>query len=406
MHLNVLPNENFSCQCCAKCCHHWHVAFQPGEIETIEALDWPDEHADLRGIAFTQDIKGDKYLKHAADDACVFLNRETGLCRIHDVFGEDAKPLGCRVFPFHITSPFPGQIHVTGRCDCPTIRQNEGKPHAEHRNDILRYAKSVKLRPFSDRVMAGLARPDIERITRFIAETIEDMKLNDERALFMHFFLNYLEANEKAPRTKMLNDVVPAMRELIDNTLDTFDEEPPTSAAQVAFRGLLATYLRRDEDVVDGRAGRLQRTAAIYRTVRGKGNFRELGVNHKRGNLKDAKLFRQPFDVADEHATDLLWRVVCGKLRALQFMGDANLGADIFSGLRSLSLFYPLVIAVAKYSQAAEDKPAIDADDIDYAVEAIEHSFGRSKVLATTLSRRHEAMLSQQEHYVPIVLTM
>ena len=38
-------------------------------------------------------------LGHQADGACVFLD-ERGLCRIHAKFGEQAKPLACRIYPY------------------------------------------------------------------------------------------------------------------------------------------------------------------------------------------------------------------------------------------------------------------------------------------------------------------
>src|ERR1700712_265041 len=74
---------------------------------------------------------GKVYLERRADGACLFLNEENGLCRIHEQFGFEAKPLGCRVFPYQIAPTFRGEASVIGRYDCPTVRKNEGRLHAE-----------------------------------------------------------------------------------------------------------------------------------------------------------------------------------------------------------------------------------------------------------------------------------
>src|SRR4051794_37822823 len=130
MKLQVLADERFSCRSCTSCCRSWFVELMPGEEEGIVGLRWPAGDA-LEGARPILKHGGKTLLARRGDGACLFLNEKNGLCRIHEEFGEEAKPLGCRVFPYQIAPTFKGEATVIGRFDCPTVRKNEGKLHSE-----------------------------------------------------------------------------------------------------------------------------------------------------------------------------------------------------------------------------------------------------------------------------------
>ena len=142
MELSVLPDAHFSCQTCSNCCRNWHVELSAAEIERLKSFVWPAGDP-LAGIPFQFRHGGRTYLKHADDHACVFLNRGNKLCRIHEQFGEEAKPLGCQLYPFQITPTFVGDATVTGRYDCPAVRKNEGAPYANSSPQLRRYASQL-----------------------------------------------------------------------------------------------------------------------------------------------------------------------------------------------------------------------------------------------------------------------
>jgi lysine-N-methylase len=64
-------------------------------------------------------------LAHRDDGACVFLN-DDGLCRIHAKFGEAAKPLACRIYPYAF-HPAGKKVTVSLRFSCPSVVSNRGK---------------------------------------------------------------------------------------------------------------------------------------------------------------------------------------------------------------------------------------------------------------------------------------
>ena len=105
--LSIASNQRFRCIQCGRCCRRWHVAVSARDRARLEKLNWPAS-AEAPEKTFTQ-IKGHTYLAHTPAGECVFLDTETNLCRIHRHFGESAKPLGCRIYPFNIASTFAGE---------------------------------------------------------------------------------------------------------------------------------------------------------------------------------------------------------------------------------------------------------------------------------------------------------
>ena len=95
--------QNWSCHNCSGCCRQHQIEITAEERRRIEHQNWTAEDGIPAGQPLFQSL-GPKWnrrsaLAHQADGACVFLN-EDGLCRIHAKFGEAAKPLACRVYPY------------------------------------------------------------------------------------------------------------------------------------------------------------------------------------------------------------------------------------------------------------------------------------------------------------------
>ncbi|MBV8781882.1 MAG: YkgJ family cysteine cluster protein, partial [Phycisphaerae bacterium] len=100
------------------------------EAQRVRNLKWPEDDP-TRGRAAVFEHGGKAWLAKDAQGDCVFLNHTTKLCRIHETFGEATKPLGCRLYPFQIVPTFDNEATVSARFDCPRVRENVGKPHAD-----------------------------------------------------------------------------------------------------------------------------------------------------------------------------------------------------------------------------------------------------------------------------------
>lgn len=92
---------------------------------------------DAHGAAFDRREDG-SYVMHMRapeDPTCVFLGPEQR-CSIHAELGAQAKPTTCRQYPFQFTRT-PDGMYVGASFFCTAIRQNHGRPLADHAEDLL-----------------------------------------------------------------------------------------------------------------------------------------------------------------------------------------------------------------------------------------------------------------------------
>jgi Fe-S-cluster containining protein len=404
MKLLVLEEPRFTCSTCATGCRNWHVELLTDEIDRVKNLAWPKDDP-LFGVKAVMKHSGRTYLNHAPDGVCVFLNRQTNLCRIHADFGVDAKPLGCRLYPFQISPTFDGEATISPRYTCPTVRKNTGVSHREALPELRELARKMQFPSFFDETTTcHLDRDQTYAVCEFAATLIGAFDRNDQRALFLIAlcdFLSTLNADEM-DREKLAAAFLQIKQGV--QTAAATPVKPPGWFTRMAYRTFLGLHLRRDEDIVDGRAGRLGRVWAMLGFVGGFGGFNGLGVVHPKGTLKKAALFTPQFACDDPAVFELHWRMISTKLLSLHFFGAANHRRDLLSGLRSLALLYPLVVSAAKYRAGNRGSAAVEIEDVDYAVGVIEHSFGRSGVLAQSFARSIEKLLLEPGVFLQVVL--
>ena len=73
-----------------------------GERERISGAGVAGVGDRLRGVEAVLRTWGQNLSCASWGRGSVFSNESNGLCRIHEQFGIDVKPVGCRVFPFQI----------------------------------------------------------------------------------------------------------------------------------------------------------------------------------------------------------------------------------------------------------------------------------------------------------------
>jgi lysine-N-methylase len=402
MKLQVLEDERFSCHSCTQCCRSWHVVLMSGEAERIKNLPWPADDP-LRRVEVLLEHGGKTYTAHNKQTGCVFLNLSNGRCRIHEQFGAAAKPLGCRVFPFQISSTFAGEASVAPRFDCPSVRQNLGELHTNQLNELRQYAQQMNfMGGFDEATRCHLDRRQIESVVEFLSMMLPGLGGDPQRAIFLNLFCDWLAAmNVDELDRETLGKMFLLLREQVEAAMQ-LPSQPPGLVHRLAFRTLLGLYMRRDEDVLNHRAGRIGRTIALTNIVLGGGDFHRLGLSHRQGKLKKAKLFRSqmPHDPA---MFALFWRMIRTKLQSFQFMGDGNNDRNFLDGLKSLALLYPLTLAAAKYDAANRGASQIEAENVDEAVAAIEHSFGRLAVLNQPFTKSIEKLLLEPHAFARLV---
>lgn len=377
----------------------------PDEATRIGALRWPDTDP-LREAKVVDRLRGREVITHRVNGDCIFLNESNGLCRIHEQFGASRKPLGCRLFPFHIATTFEGHASVTARMDCPSVVRNEGDPHTSQRGELERLARELKPgKGFDLQTMCGLERRHVELIAEFLTTMLRTLPDPRGRALFLAHFCDWLsEQSIAGPDREDLGEAYSLVRQQTEAALSA-QPRPPNAVIRMALRSLLALYLRRDEDLLSRRAGRLRRVAASGAIAAGFGDLRQLGADHPPAPLRKAKLFQRP-PAPTLEVCEPLWRLIGVKLASFQFMGAANQGRDLLVGLRSVAMLYPLTVAAARCVATGAGRDVIHRDDMDFAIQAIDHSFGRSDVLRWSYVRSLENFLLRRDVYTRMVLTL
>lgn len=406
MKLLVLPNEKFTCHSCTRCCRDWHVELMPGERERISQLKWTQD--DLAGGNAFLTHAGKTFLGHKKNGACLFLNEDNGRCRIHEKFGPQAKPLGCRLFPFQLAPGFAGEATVTARLDCPTVRKNEGAAHADSLAALRRQATELQISEdgFDELTRCLLDREQITGVTDFVSTLLPAFERDDQRAIFINLLCDRLhEMDVRELSRGALVTLFPQLKEQVEAATSS-PAQKPAGIHRLSLRTLLALYLRRDEDVLNRRATRWSRTMATTAVIAGGGSLRGLGLSHPAGTLKKARLFAAARFEIETDAFSLHWRHINNRLASFQFMGQANHGRNFLDGLRSLALLYPLTLAAAKYHAGNRGSARVEKADVDFAVPAIEHSFGRLPILNEPLAKRLHVQLLETQTFIQLARTI
>ena len=296
------------------------------------------------------------------------------------------------------------EASVIGRFDCPSVRQNVGGPHSEELPALRRYAAQLGFSGgFDEATCCHLKREQIEAVCEFICTMVEAFESNAERVLFIAYLCDWLEQTgvDELDRP-LLAKVFPELKQVVEAAMKERMRRP-NWFVRMSFRTLLGLYMRRDEEVLDGRCGRFGRLLGLTAVIFGLGSFQKLGLSHRPGKLRKAKLFEATLPSGDAGVFGLYWRLVRIRVESFQFMGAGNDGRNFLEGLRSLVLLFPLIAAVAKYSAGNRNSGKIEVEDVDFAAGAIEHSFGRLAILKQSWMKSIEKLLMDPKIFTRVV---
>lgn len=126
----VMPqvsNQRWSCHSCGNCCRSLTGHLTQAERRRLDAQNWRTE----LGVEPYLSLGRGFVLNKTTDDVCVFLD-PNNRCRIHAKYGEAAKPIACRIFPFS-ARPVREGWQISLRFDCPTVADSKGEPIATYK---------------------------------------------------------------------------------------------------------------------------------------------------------------------------------------------------------------------------------------------------------------------------------
>lgn len=185
--------ERWTCTGCGLCCWGTVFVLSDEDLAKLREQQW-DKHPDFRGIPTLTRVgwRKQRYrLAKRRDGRCVFLTPE-GLCRIHKEFGEPAKPLVCRMFPYQLV-PMERNAYVTLRRFCPTVAAGVGRSLAEQLDTVRQLAEEGRLAsaPTRPPTVIRKERRSWSDVLR-VADVIERLVL-DERFPYVRRLVHALE---------------------------------------------------------------------------------------------------------------------------------------------------------------------------------------------------------------------
>jgi len=245
--------EKWTCHNCSICCRGTTFLLSDDDLQQLRQQRW-EEHPDFRGtrILVRVGLLGRRYrLNKRSDGSCIFL-MDDGLCRIHKDYGEPAKPLVCRMFPYQLV-PMDRTAVVTLRRYCPSVATDRGQPLVEQMATVRALAEQGHLAQQPTRpppVVRGV--PPSWDAFHMAAAAIERMML-DQRVPHVRRLVQTLEFCHLLGQCRLRRLTKGAFGELLPlleksawaeaGRLFEF-RRPPKRLAAMVFRQVALEYLR------------------------------------------------------------------------------------------------------------------------------------------------------------------
>jgi lysine-N-methylase len=382
--------QNWSCHNCGGCCKQHAIEITQEEFERITKQGWRG----LPGFEPGQPIFvwhagppwNPRYrLANRADGACVFLD-DKGLCRIHSRFGEAAKPLACRIYPYAL-HPAGNSITVSLRFSCPSVVTNSGKRLVDSQKDLRLIERLVV--PDS----ANQTPPPLLNATETLdwKETLTFVEALDDTfaapgGLFLHKLLTalfWVNLVGKSKFDKIRGERIAEYLEIIRTAAaqeipaDLRSLPPPTKLGRLNFRLLAGQYARKDTSVESsaGWRGRLKLLRSAWKLFRGKGTVPQL---QSRFYEVPFTTLEEPFGGLPSGSEELLTRYFRVKIQGLHFFGAAYYDVPFVEGFQSLALVVPAVLWIARWIAATAGRHELVLDDLQQAIAIADHHHGYS----------------------------
>ncbi|MEY3172274.1 MAG: hypothetical protein RLZZ436_187 [Planctomycetota bacterium] len=410
--------QNWACHNCGGCCREHVIGITTEEKQRIEAQAWTVSDGIPADSALFVPLGNAWRINHQPDGACIFLD-PGGLCRIHSKFGEAAKPLACRLYPYAI-HPAGRNVTASLRFSCPSVVQNLGPPVSSLRTTVESLAVEVVPSGYRDSQTPDL-RPglsfDWPRMTRLLAwmerglsDSTVPFPVRLQRVLLWLSLLS--RAEEEALSEEHFGDLVKLLFEAASRAVpgDLTVVQPPSRLARLMFRQYVAQLLRHDTAAAVGRSfgARLRLLAEGLKFSMGRGSVPRLtdpnsvrvAFVERAGVAQPPMHVRVAFSTAEAPLAaweadwdDLFVRYFHVKLQGLHFCGAAFYDYPVLTGFCSLALMFPAVLWTARVRAAAEQRTVLLRRDLEAALATLDHNFGYSAVFGLRSSRRRMEQL-------------
>ena len=404
MRLSLPVLQNWDCHNCGGCCRQHQIEITEAEYQRIADQKWTaaDGVAD-GGLVRERHWSGKSSyrLAHQSDGACAFLT-EKGLCRIHAKFGEAAKPLACRVYPYAF-HPAGKSVAVSLRFSCPSVVKNAGRSMTQQISEIRSLADAVvpsraaSIPPPKLNAVEQVDWPDFLKFVEALYATFQQPDIPLSMRLLQGFVWTSLVA--QATFSKLRGDRIHEFLELVQQAArDEISNLPaipaaPSSVGQLYFRLLVAQYARKDTaaDLSGGWLGRWQLLRAVWKFSRGRGTIPPLQAAFQPVLFESLE---KPFGPLTAEQDELLTRYFLVKVQGLHFCGPAYYDVPFVEGFQSLALMFPVTLWLARWLAVGEGQSQLSTDHIARALAIADHHHGFSPALGQPAARSRVRQLA------------
>ncbi len=387
--------QNWNCHNCSGCCKQHGIFITEEEQRRIETQGWEASGELPQGIEPIVKVGRKKVrLAQQPDGACIFLD-DQGLCRIHGKFGEAAKPLACRIYPYAFHPKGDG-ITVSLRFSCPSVTQNLGKSLVRQKKDIREIAELVVPKNREETPppkLTGQTQLDWEETLEIVNRL--DLSMEDEatpitlKLLRTLFWLNLIEqTNYQNIRGERLAELLDLLVEATPAEVPSIPEAvAPAKVALMQFRLLAGQYARKDTfaSMDTSFRGRFRQLKAAARLSSGKGALPQL---HPDLGEVSVSALEGSFGPVPDEAEELLTRYFRVKIQGMHFCGPAYYDTSLIEGFQALVLTYPITLWLARWRAVTQKRTSITPEDIREALQIVDHQHGYSQVFGTWSSKK------------------
>lgn len=416
--------QNWSCHNCGGCCREHLIEITEEEKLRIEKQGWNAADFDTDGPLVESHGAGSYRIAHQADGACVFLD-EKGLCRIHARFGEPAKPLACRVYPYAYHPAGKKAVAVSLRFSCPSVVQNLGPGVESQKSELSSIAREIVRGKQRDHEAPLIHRhpghgaqqttwADFHQFLRTLDDAISDESVDFVVRLMR--VLSWLDLVEQSQFETIKGEKLTEYLTLISDAsvkAQPDNELPirkPGRLGRAMFR-LMAGQLARHDTEADYRRGlglRMELLFAALRYTTGLGRVPSLhgsasvatafgdtdDVEESPANVRFSDV-EQPFHGRKPEVDELFTRYFRVKIQGIHFCGPAHYDTSLLDGFRSLALMYPVVMWLARIRAARRKSDSLSLSHVQAALATADHNFGYSPALGTSSALNRVALLAK-----------
>jgi lysine-N-methylase len=405
----VLPDQRWSCHSCGDCCRVLVGHLTAEDRARIDEQNW-GQRLDVAPYVRS----AGRYMLNKRDDgACVFLS-EDNRCRIHAEFGEEAKPVACRIFPFSLRA-VEGAWQASLRFDCPSVTSSKGAPLRDHRHWVESLAVAIdhQITPLSSRALLDartLADPEeLDALRTHLVRHLRDPERPLRRRIIELARLTTTLAGlrfgrVRGERFRDLLNVLFASPE-IDFTRDP---APPTFRQEGMLRQLAFAHAEHVTlaELRSGVLGRLRlrmdQLGRARRFLRGDGEIPPLPGFP--GGLRFDTVERLAWSAEDVKAIEsLTLRYLIARLEGRSVWGAGYYHWPVFPGLTALWLSTAAAGWLARYVAAARGHEAVRFDDAAAALGIVDRAATRLPSLGTRAERARAAYLREDDGVAAVV---